>query len=212
MKHILSMIMALSMFDPNIAFELALSTMRKAEQTLVPRSQCDVCHGTGKVTAGDTVVVVERDCTNCFDDSGDSRPALILKSKYWEIHTIDNCAPCKVLKNNIEALKKAGWQDKHFKFVKGGAQNYPTSHLVYDGKILESYTGALSSKQLANRYIYWSTPTEWRDKCKKYTGELWEVEGKSVREHLLQDHGLQSWQIEGLTDSELKIVHSILHE
>ena len=59
-----------------IATNLAATTMRAVETVVdkVPRSQCKVCNGTGKVKAGDTVTVVWYDCTACYADTGEQAP------------------------------------------------------------------------------------------------------------------------------------------
>lgn len=59
-------------FTNQIALEAAKAKQQAARSgvvALVPRSQCTKCGGTGKITAGDTVTVVTRECDACYDDS-----------------------------------------------------------------------------------------------------------------------------------------------
>lgn len=71
-----------------VSTQLAVSSMATpAVQTKVPRSQCKVCNGTGKVKAGDTRTVVWADCTNCYDDGKG-------KGATAELPKPCNCSPC----------------------------------------------------------------------------------------------------------------------
>jgi hypothetical protein len=128
-------------WTPTIATQMAAATMRPADANeRVPRSQCTECKGTGKVTAGDTVVVVERDCTNCYpdgDDSGDVGPQCVCcKCKQCDCKpvckccecddcccdeakltrrvvmvTADWCGPCQQWKQKVAPpLKRSGWK------------------------------------------------------------------------------------------------------
>ena len=55
-------------WEPLIACELAISTLESStvdDVELVPRSQCDVCGGSGVVVQGDGHKTA---CSNCYDD------------------------------------------------------------------------------------------------------------------------------------------------
>jgi thiol-disulfide isomerase/thioredoxin len=120
-------------FTNQIALEAAkvkLAASGKVE--LVPRSQCSKCKGTGKITAGDTVTIVQRDCDACYDDGKKKAtgsgtvpaPPAEVKPKAATpkqaerartkpraaFFTADWCGRCKAMDNEqFSALRQQGW-------------------------------------------------------------------------------------------------------
>lgn len=90
------MLLAVSVFASEhksmVATQFGVTTMSAvALTTKVPRSQCKVCNGTGKVKAGDTVTVVMATCPNCYDDSKGGKGESVGPG---ELPKACNCAPC----------------------------------------------------------------------------------------------------------------------
>lgn len=123
-------------FTNQIALEAAKAKQLAVKSVaLVPRSQCKKCNGTGKITAGDTVTVVKRDCDACYDDgvkkstgSGQADPVpappaevkpKAVTPKQAErprnkprgiFFTADWCGVCKQMaRNEFPALRQQGW-------------------------------------------------------------------------------------------------------
>lgn len=175
--RMLQIILSLLMCSPlpagdwttKIAFGLAIETMRESE-SLVPRSECTVCGGTGRVKAGDTRTVVWRDCESCYDDSSGEplvdpephpadvpeRPRRIL------MFTASWCGPCVRWKRQIAPLlESTGWKIgvepwNHIQYVDAdgplveryGVQALPTFILVDDGAEVERRVGFIDQWQV----------------------------------------------------------------
>jgi len=212
--------------DAKISFALALETMSESREK-VPRSECKECNGTGKVTAGDTVVVVMRDCTNCFDDSPQTAAAAAPEIPlYFQINKIKGCFPCIQLDQAKTSLIETGGFQKHdFKIINGGANAYPRVRLVYGDKILYEKHGYHSPRQLADlwnqhnavitadKYYKEYGPEDWREFCTLVKLQAY-VQGMTYPFHITNHHGeyaLRPEQIKGLTNAELIEIHGWQH-
>lgn len=88
-----------------ISSELALATL-KTQDEQVPRSECTVCDGTGKVKAGDGRTIVWRDCDNCYDDTGAEQ-----EKRCVLFFTADWCRPCvRVKRQEFPPMRENGWR------------------------------------------------------------------------------------------------------
>lgn len=217
-----------------IATEMAAATMEVAEvKEKVPRSECQDCKGTGKVKAGDGVVVVERECDNCFDDGKGSGDAFVLE-KTAIVVSADWCAPCQQLKKGpVAALKKEGYgievrDYKDPEVQKYGVKSLPTIIFLKDGKEFHRLTG-YRSKETLEKYLSKPptkeapkqtrlTPAQLRAWCKTYRGQPYYVDGMGYKAHLMDSRAtaheggpFQAWQLQGLTTSELMKVHGGQH-
>ncbi len=122
-------------FTNQIALEAAKAKQQASKSVaLVPRSQCTKCKGTGKITAGDTVTVVQRDCDACYDDGvkkatgsgtagavppppAEVKPPVAAKQAESArtkpraaFFTADWCGYCKgMAKTEFPALQQQGW-------------------------------------------------------------------------------------------------------
>jgi hypothetical protein len=212
--------------DAKISFALALESMTQTVEK-VPRNECKECDGTGKVIAGDTVVIVERDCTACFEPQAqapaEQTPAQPL---YFQVNKIKGCAPCIQLTRTITNLKETGNFEEHdFKIISGGANAYPRVRLIYGDKILYEEHGYHSSKQLADLWNQHNAiitadehykeygPEEWKEFCTLVSLQAY-VTGMTYPFHITNHHGewaLRPEQIEGLTNAELIEVHGWQH-
>jgi len=108
----------------------------------------------------------------------------------------------------IEMTKPDGsivkWSQKHPSTITEMLRVY---HILWDKKTVAKANKETSFKGLG--------PGELKDRISGYGTWLptnGTVVGKTVKEHLLDEHGFEEWQLEGLTDEMLHSLHQIVHD
>lgn len=178
----------------------------------VPRSQCKVCNGTGRVRAGDGSVVVTRECDNCYSDAPAEKPA---EKRRIIVYSSDNCAPCRVLDQTIRQLHE---KPEVRKSVPSHITMVPTTVIMVGGKEVKRKVGSMSPQQW-HQFIESGrkTPAQLREWVKNNPQQsIALVRGQTYQQHMTdrqQHSGLafEAWQLNGLTLSELQKLHGAQH-
>lgn len=209
-----------------IACQLAASTMSKTVPSeKVPRSQCDICGGTGKVKAGDGSTLVWRACDHCYDDK------IAKMSSYILMFTASWCDPCNKMKGSLKPdpnpnspplcwLMTTGWQvgpAGHIRLIdvderpdlknQYQVKHLPTLVLIQNGREVRRQSGYMTAHQIANLYNNKSKPSK---SVTRRTGNHWSWPG-DLRSHLITTHKLPKDQVMNASPEQLQQWHDSLH-
>ena len=145
----------------------------------------------------------------------------------------DWCARCPEARINIiEPMQRAGWHildvdvDKQSDLAsQHQISELPTILAIKRGRVADRYSGTqlapvlqfFNMQPVPRKVVIKSRPVRARQSAIRsiidgYSGQSWWYRGSgSYRSHLISSHGFSSSQLEGLSDRDLKILHSYAH-
>lgn len=152
-------------------------------------------------------------CVNCVrmhKSNNGSAPFEVLASQGWKIGTSNDM--------QIQTIDIDDYPEIYERYKK--SSTLPLLVLVYDGQEMARYTGFQNQKTIPQLWETRVGPQFLRNWCRTYKGEPAEVKGRTDFQHLTETYEgeqhheggpFKTWQLQGLTVRELRLIHSGQH-